>query len=429
MKVVGFKDTTVGTKGEAWKNKPILPLEPPVSRKMNRDEYEVFKLRTDPGDNTSPIYEKTLPYITGDEEPRAIIQFYKDFDSVVTGMNMVQNVAGQFGLARRMLRQQALTSFNLNAMTSKTTRIAALEKIQKEESLAAAENPAALAARLANVARGDHIDDIAAGIQGVMIYACPTKALEKTKRWMRRSCRKPADMRVRQYYNNLIRVNDELAYLPPFDRAQILQDDELHSIFIWGMPNSWTKNAQRLNLDIYEMDLPTVLTFFENQEETENKVPDKKESGSPQAKKQKHRSSNRDNDRDGKSCMIHGKNCGHSTEDCRTVKAKLRDDAGSKNDKYDRSQSKNKTWKRRDNKAEANLADIVNKAVKEAMRKEVNSISSKRKRDEDDDESTKSSDSSEVDPQEFNYADIDKQLADVDITDDDNESFASTQSN
>ena len=72
-------------------------------------------------------------------------------------------------------------------------------------------------------------------IKGVV----PNKIVAMVKRYLRRDARKPADMKVRQYYQHLFRVNnDELIQLPPFRPDQNMGEDELIDILLFGTPKS-----------------------------------------------------------------------------------------------------------------------------------------------------------------------------------------------
>jgi anti-sigma factor RsiW len=83
----------------------------------------------------------------------------------------------------------------------------------------------------------DHNDFIANGLCAILTYVAPHKALAKQKRWMRRFCRKPATMTVREYTNSLRRINErELHWLPPFAPDQLLTNDELVDIVLHRVP-------------------------------------------------------------------------------------------------------------------------------------------------------------------------------------------------
>ena len=68
-----------------------------------------------------------------------------------------------------------------------------------------------------------HNNHLDVALNLVLTNYLPRKVLARVKRSMRRDMRKPADMKVRHYYQNLIRMNDEeLPNLPPFQQGNKL---------------------------------------------------------------------------------------------------------------------------------------------------------------------------------------------------------------
>ena len=62
--------------------------------------------------------------------------------------------------------------------------------------------------------------------------------------------RKPAEMKIRDYYNNLVRVNEsELTILPPGGHTQSFSADELIDVILYGIPQSWHKEMERQGFD------------------------------------------------------------------------------------------------------------------------------------------------------------------------------------
>ena len=62
----------------------------------------------------------------------------------------------------------------------------------------------------------------------------PKKVLAQVKRFLRRECRKPREMKVRNYFQKLLRINmEEIPNLPPFDPNQVLGNDELLDIVLF----------------------------------------------------------------------------------------------------------------------------------------------------------------------------------------------------
>ena len=78
----------------------------------------------------------------------------------------------------------------------------------------------------------------------------PKRVLARVKRQVRREMRKPADVKVQDYYNNLVRVNEsELTILPPGGHTQSFSADELIDIILCGIPRSWHKEMERQGFD------------------------------------------------------------------------------------------------------------------------------------------------------------------------------------
>ena len=76
--------------------------------------------------------------------------------------------------------------------------------------------------------------------QALILHFFPPKALQRQKRFLRRSVRKPRDMKVRQFIERIVEINGYLFYFPPFRGEQNqLQEDELLEILLYSVPNSW----------------------------------------------------------------------------------------------------------------------------------------------------------------------------------------------
>jgi hypothetical protein len=108
----------------------------------------------------------------------------------------------------------------------------------------------------------DHNDIVTAGLYAILTYIAPYKALAKQKRWMRRNCRKPTNMFVREYTNNLHQINkQELCKLPPFGAHQILTGDKLTNIVLHGVPRSWPREMEKQDFDPDTKTLVKIIQF------------------------------------------------------------------------------------------------------------------------------------------------------------------------
>jgi hypothetical protein len=86
-----------------------------------------------------------------------------------------------------------------------------------------------------------HNDDWEGYCGGMVEKLIPSRAFAKVKCHLRQHCRKPADMSVRQYYQNLYRINNQaIPALPPFGALQNnFCEDEFIDIILYGTPGSW----------------------------------------------------------------------------------------------------------------------------------------------------------------------------------------------
>ncbi len=272
--------------------------------------------------------------------------------------------------------------------------------------------------RDALVARGlrDHIGDVPLALTQTIAGDLPCKCLQKVKRYLRRECRKPIDMKAREYVNALVRINDEeLPHIPPGAPGQQLSADEILDIILYGTPKSWRTEMDRQGFK--PMDAPTneVVDFMERIEETEvdskhEKKPSSNSNGNkkPAAKDWKTKDWKAQGKGD-KYCSLHGKGS-HTTEECHTIQNKRFKNDRNNNPGYQKKAYGNKTWTKnaddgkRESKKELNA--IVKKAIAKGVRKELNSIQAKRKTDDSSDEDVAIHMLEAFDLKDFNYADM-----------------------
>ena len=194
--------------------------------------------------------------------------------------------------------------------------------------------------------------------------------------------RKPVDMSVRKYYQVISRINnEELPHLPPFGNGQFLNSDEVLDILLFGTPRSWQTKMDRQGFDPIEKGLLATVDFMENLESTEEKTfqevkPKNKKKGSDKGSGETKNSSKKTAPY---FCKVHGPNYTHDTVDCRAAK------------KSDSSKGKcpNKTWSRKADEVTsaskkelaALVATTIKKEVKAGVKKQLASVSKKRKSD------------------------------------------------
>ena len=373
-------------------NEAILPLIPENPTEIDmKDPTKVasFKLRTVPADANSPLVNFSLRIAQGYESPREIIEWCINARRVVDGLNLnaAGSEAGRLDTIRSCCRGTILNTLNESVQT---WRDQDLEQRQQQARANVVRDPhhndaqhqAALDAAAAAEARQAAVDDcINHALNEIVKTRCPYKALEKQKRFMRRKMRKPAEMRTREYVNRLRHINyEELPKLPPFDDNQRLADDEMIDILIYGLPKSWIKEMDRQDFDPFAHPIMRSVEFCERMESSEDFQPEQKKSSPAQSKK-KHKSS----DGGAKYCEYHGKG-NHSTQDCEVIKKMIASAKNNKGERRDKPKFGNKTWRRSADDAKKSatkdLAAVVAKQVKKAMKKELHAVSRKRSSDD-----------------------------------------------
>jgi hypothetical protein len=255
----------------------------------------------------------------------------------------------------------------------------------------------------------------------VVTQLLPRRVLARVKRFLRRDCRKPRDMKVRTYFQHVQRVNiDELPSLPPFGHHQSLSNDEILDILLYGTPKSWQKEMERQGFDPMLGTVQETLEFMERLEATDDfdGTPAIRQSSKPHAKKGGNQKKAPPSS-DGKKgfCMIHGEG-NHTSEECYTLQKeakKLKTSyTGNTSGKYAdkaKSSSGNKTWTRKADqgktKTKSDLATFIGKEIAKGLKKEkktAHAASKKRKSDSDDEEGE---DLHVFDLEGFNYNDMD----------------------
>ena len=212
----------------AEKEAPLLPLVP-IERDYNSEELQSFKLKVNPTDPASPLVQVYVPFLRGTEDIRAGLEALQNLEKVWIGLGAAD------GPAKDRITEQVHTEAALTQHRSRRDEHLAARKIVASSTVRDAganvgEDAAAFQARIVAAATNTTLggDDVAAGCRAVIEHMCPTRALARIKRYLRRKCRKPIGMKVKEFHNHLQRINNlELPKLPPrFHNDQKLADDE-----------------------------------------------------------------------------------------------------------------------------------------------------------------------------------------------------------
>lgn len=265
------------------------------------------------------------------------------------------------------------------------------------------------------------IPDVTAGINGVIVYMTPYKALQRVKRYLRRKCRKPSDMRVKEFFVNLNRINEiEIPEMPPrFNDTQKLSNDEIVDILLYAFPSSWSGEMERQGFDAVTKTPQEVVDFCERLEVAEA-VTGKPNGNGKASKDQKKSGSSKGKSSGKKYCHLHGEGS-HDSNECKVLQAqakKLKASEGGKSD----GKFKNKSWTRKADEQRNKSKKELQAFMKKAVKKELNALSKKRKSEEksDDEDEASVNNIEEVDLSGFNYTDMDNlKIESDDETDDD----------
>lgn len=383
--------------------KPILPLLP-VTKVLDRSNSVTFKLRMNPAQADSATYEMQVPILKGTESVREVLDWKIKMLRVFTGMGATTG-PNQQALIMRTLADNAETTFAQALNREQQLNFRALRDAARD---AAADEAAAVAA--VNRVRMPAIreNDVTRAINAIVEYMTPYKGLQRQKRWMRRRCRKPADMTAREFFNHFNRINElELQQLPPdYHADQALAPDEVADILLHAFPASWGAEMEKQGFDPFTKTPQEILEFVERLEVAEqitNKVARGNKPTSNNSSQKKSSSGGAKKGTGTMFCHIHGKNSNHSTDQCRTIKGMKK-----KGENFSSEKKGNKTWTRKAENAKfkSNQKKDLAALMRKTVREELNAMS-KDKKDDDSVESVHHLDK-EIDPASLNYENMER---------------------
>ena len=362
----------------------IIPLEDDEAHhKRSKENSVLWELRTVPADGASPTYKVLTRILSGEESVRQMLRWSKDLDRVCVGLNATDLTAMKpIMLACMRPRVETLFKATLLAHAELGYAQALTTARQADQGTGATTNADQVVANGINHYR--RVEHLKIGVQEVLRSLMPSKVLAKVKRQVRREMRKPVDMKVRSYCQNLLRLNtDDIPSLPPFANHQALSSDELLDILLHGTPRSWQNEMDRQGFDPIERGYYPTVDFMENLEGLEEKSLAHESIVTPKDKSKSTKSKEKSSDGAKKKtthfCQLHGPNWTHNTAECRGMKGKEK--AG---------KFSNKSWTRKadeaTSKSKNDLAAFLAKSVKEGVKKELASIGKKRKSKSNDEE-------------------------------------------
>ena len=409
MKVVGYNNHDGKDKKSAL-NISFVPLAEEELTKLNSQSHE---LRSVPSDPDSAKCKVTVRVIDGSEDVDAILKWRVEAEKVLVGFNLTAWTP-MVSMIGTLVRGQAESIYREGLREVKTLRRdIRLARAEVDDTADGNTDLVdAINAEAGGIAHANNgvAGDVPKTLDYLLEEILPRKVCARTKKWLRRDCRKPTSMTVHNYALRLRELNlDVIGKLPPCNKSEEdkrLTDDEMIDILLYGTPKSWQREMERQGFDPIEKEFDEVSQFMqriEASEEVEVKgktVNDKKK---PAAKKQKSTSTNgnanKSSDNKGsKYCANHGW-CAHATEECR----------GKGGGKFSKSGG-DKPWAKKSEEAKTvatkDLNAYINKWIKKGVAKELASLDKKRKASEDFD--LHAIEDGEL--KNFNYAEMDNRL-------------------
>ena len=158
----------------------------------------------------------------------------------------------------------------------------------------------------------------------------PPRAAQTQKRYMRRYLRKPKDVSARDHVARIVELNSYFDDFPPDENGNSvdrLDEDEILDNLDFGNPHSWQKQMILQNFDPVSNSLDDFVAFCKSLEQADtvhdstnslnNNKSTKSSTTTSAGGKSKRKSRGLD-------CLLHGDDCGHTTHDCRTIKAQAK---------------------------------------------------------------------------------------------------------
>ena len=169
-------------------------------------------------------------------------------------------------------------------------------------------------------------------------------------------------MKVRSFTTRLIQLNTYLPYFSPDRPGQLvasLPDDDIKEILYHAMPNMWKKKMIEQGYKYLDGPIHSMAEFFETRiENLEKSIPPSVPSRNNKRKSKKGKKKEEQEEHEGrKFCQYHGM-CGHTTDECTTLKALVKQAKQKKGNHFQK--------KKRFTKHEVNI--MVQKQVKKALK-------------------------------------------------------------
>mgnify|MGYP001048519339 CR=1 FL=1 len=325
-----------GNKRAKRKITPPIPYERPTPKELRKDEYMTFKLRTVPDKSDSPTFELTVPFFsTGTVEEWILVK--QKITKVLAGLNATTGPT-KYSITRSLLRGRAATTFTQAAQGKTETN--------------------------------ENYKDV---LNTVSRSIFPPRAAQTQRRYMRRYIRKPKEISARDHVARIVELNsyfDDFPLDENGDTVERLETDEILDNLDFGNPNAWQKQMILQNFDPVSNTLDDFVAFCERLEQADTVNEFNNNSNSNKNTKSTSSTTTTGGGkskrkRDSKDCLLHGKDCGHSTDECRTLKAQAKNMKAT----YDAQTREGKRKLKEKHELNALIAEAVNDALEAKQKK------------------------------------------------------------
>ena len=272
---------------------PAIPYERPKVKKLERGEFHNYKLRTVPGDSSSPIYELSVPFF-GAGTPEEWIRFHKNVQQVFVGQDVTTGPT-QYALARSLLRGDALTVFDASAATHGAQTVEHFKLVMSD----------------------------------ICEHVFPAKAVQTQKRYMRRYSKMPAKTTTKEFVARIQEMNEYLVLFPSANGvlSTPLIHEDLMDVLEYSLPDRWRQEMTRQNFQPTEESIKSFVEYctrlesYDKFNRVDHKTTKSSRHGDDKESKREKRKGSREI-QNGFYCELHGPNKTHNSKDCYSRKAK-----------------------------------------------------------------------------------------------------------
>ena len=172
------------------------------------DRFSKYKALSDPNNNDSVKYDFNVNHCEGNEGLREAIKYYLQINKLAAAINLTNQPEQLDKIVTATTHGSAKISYETkrNALRNEAYDLAV--NAAEEQARTAGGDANAIQAAVNNVDQPALTNEmVQAGLKNIIEDVAPHRALAKVKRYLRRFCRKPADMKIRQFVSHFTKIN------------------------------------------------------------------------------------------------------------------------------------------------------------------------------------------------------------------------------